>query len=185
MLHAETSHGACPRSYDTAVPFLPALVAALVAAIFFAPPAGADSAPAFRVKLFDSRVTFDSREHLGKNVLVVRFQTSYCKPCGRESAALSRLADRYRARGVEVIALHVQDTANDVRRFIRTHRVSYRVALDPRLTVGNSYGFKGAPLTIVIDRKGEIVSQIEGSSAVTRLPRVLDEVLAQQTDASK
>src|SRR5205085_2681713 len=103
------------------------------------------AAPGFRVKLFDSRVTFDSREEIGKRVVVVRFQTSYCKPCGRESAALSRLVDRYRPRGVEFIALHVQDTAPDVRRFIRSHRVGYRVALDPRLSIGNTFGFKGAP----------------------------------------
>jgi peroxiredoxin len=168
-----------------AVPLLSALVPILIALLVFAPPAGAESAPGFRVKLLDSRVTFDSRDQFGKNVVVVRFQTSYCKPCGRESAALSRLADRYRARGVEVIALQVQDTANDVRRFIRTHRVSYRVALDPRLAIGNTYGFKGAPLTVVVDRKGEIVTQIEGSSAVARLPKILDEVLAQQAEPSK
>src|SRR5438552_5572966 len=49
----------------------------------------APAAPALRVKLLDGR-TFDSRDALGKKVVVLRFQASYCKPCVRESAALSK-----------------------------------------------------------------------------------------------
>ncbi len=138
----------------------------------------APAAPGFRVKLLDSGRTLDSRDLMGKKVLVLRFQASYCKPCGRESAALNRLADRYRDRGVDVLALHVQDTAADTRRFVRTHKVTYPVALDPKLTVGNRFGFKGTPYTVVIDRKGEIAARISGPSAVTRLPKILDEALA-------
>ena len=54
---------------------------------------------------------------------------------------------------------------------------SYPVALDPKLTIGNTFGFKGTPYTVVIDRRGEMVSQIHGASAVSRLPRILDELL--------
>ena len=153
------------------------LLASILVIVLAVPAMAAPAAPGFRVKLLDSRVTFDSREEIGKHVVVVRFQASYCKPCGRESAGLSRLAERYRSRDVELIALHVQDTASDARRFIRTHRVAYRVALDPRLTIGNTFGFKGAPFTVVIDKKGEIAARLEGESAVTRLPRILDDVL--------
>ena len=61
---------------------------------------------------------------IGKKILVLRFQTSYCKPCARESAALSRVAERFRARGVEVVAIHVQDAPADVRKFIRANRAT-------------------------------------------------------------
>jgi peroxiredoxin len=161
------------------------LALGILFAVGTAAAAAEPAAPGFRVKLLDSRTTFDSREEIGKRIVVVRFQASYCRPCGRESAPLSRLADRYRSRGVEFIALHVQDTAADTRRFIRTHRVGYRVALDPKLTIGNSFGFKGAPYTVVISRKGGVAARIEGQSAVTRLPRILDDLLAQKSDAPK
>lgn len=167
---------------STVAPFVLAFTVLLA---FAGAAEAAPAAPGIRVKLLDSRATFDSRDEIGKHVVVVRFQTSYCKPCGRESAGFSRLVERYRSRGVEFIALHVQDTAADTRRFIRTHRVGYRIALDPKLTIGNSFGFKGTPFTVVIDRKGEIVGQIEGQSAVTRLPRILDEVLAQKPAGPK
>ena len=138
----------------------------------------APAAPGFRVRTLDGKRTIDSRELIGKKILVVRFQASYCKPCVKESAALARLADRYHGRGVDVLALHVQDTAADARRFVTTNKVTYPVALDPRLTIGNRFGFKGTPYTVVIDRKGEMVARLRGVSAVGRLPRILDELLA-------
>jgi len=156
------------------VAVLLALLLTLVSAVHGA---AAPAAPGVRVKLLDSARTFDSREMMGKKVVVVRFQSSYCKPCVRESEALARLVDRYREREVEFLALHVQDSVADVRRFMRAHRVNYALALDPKLTIGNRYGMKGTPYTVVIDRKGEIVARLAGESAVTRLPRILDEAL--------
>ncbi|MEK7385839.1 MAG: TlpA disulfide reductase family protein, partial [candidate division NC10 bacterium] len=82
--------------------------------------------------------------------------------------------ERYRGRGVETLAIHVQDTAADAQRFVREQNATYPVALDPRLTVGNRFGFKGTPYTVVVDKKGELVARIHGVSAVARLPKILD-----------
>jgi hypothetical protein len=95
----------------------------------------------------------------------------------KESPALSQVAERYRDRGVQTIAIHVQDTVADTRRFIETTRATYPVALDPRLNLGNRFGFKGTPYTVVIDKKGEMVVRLHGESAVSRLPRMLDAIL--------
>jgi peroxiredoxin len=151
-------------------------VAALLMAVTSAD--GAPAAPGFRVKQLDGARTFDSRDMIGKKVIVLRFQSSYCKPCAKESAALSRLTERYGPRGVEVLALHVQDTAPDVRRFMRAQKPGYAIALDPKLIVGNRYAAKGTPYTVVIDRRGEIILRHAGEGAIARLPRILDDALA-------
>jgi peroxiredoxin len=153
------------------------LLALALALVSVAPASAAPAAPGFRVKLLDSTRTFDSREMMGKKVVVLRFQASYCKPCVRESEAFGRLVEGYRGREVEFLAIHVQDTTAEVRRFAREQRVNYALALDPKLTIGNRYGVKGTPYTVVIDRKGEIVARLPGQSAVGRLPRILDEAL--------
>ena len=155
------------------------LLALVLAVLTVGPAAAAPAAPGFRVKLLDSGRTFDSREMMGKKVVVLRFQASYCKACAREAAAFGRLVERYRGREVEFLALHVQDTVAETRRFVRAQRINYAVALDPKLTIGNRYGVKGTPYTVVIDRKGEIAARLPGESAVTRLPRVLEEALRQ------
>src|SRR5256712_11677492 len=125
------------------IPFVVArpLGAFLLLLCFVSPLAAAPAAPGFKVRLLGSQRAFDSRDLIGKKVLVLRFQASWCKPCANESAALARVAERYRGRGVEVLALHVQDTAVDAQRFVREQKVAYPVALDPRLTIANRLGF--------------------------------------------
>jgi peroxiredoxin len=140
----------------------------------------APAAPGFKVRLIDGKTSIDSRDLIGKKILVLRFQASYCKPCAKESPALGRLFDKYKSRDVEVLALHVEDTAADTRAFVRKYKVTYPVALDPKLTIGNTFGFKGTPYTVVIDRQGEMVSRVHGVSAVGRLPRLLDDLLKKE-----
>ena len=156
-----------------------ALLLALVAAVEAAP-----AAPGFRVKTLNGGRTIDSRDLIGKKVIVLRFQASYCKPCARESAALNRVAERYRDRDVEILAIHVQDTAADTRKFMRVHKVTYPVALDPRLRLGNRYGFEGTPLTIVIDRKGQIAARWPGEKKIDPLPQLLDGLLTKDAPRS-
>jgi thiol-disulfide isomerase/thioredoxin len=137
----------------------------------------APAAPGFRVKLIGGGRSIDSRELIGKKIIVLRFQASYCRPCVKESPALAKIAERYRDRDVEFIAIHVQDTLADTKRFIDRTKATYPIAMDPRLNMGNRFGFKGTPYTVVIDKKGEMVVQLHGESAVSRLPRMLDGLL--------
>ncbi len=150
------------------------LCAFLLLLCFVSPLAAAPAAPGFRVRLLGSQRALDSRDLIGKKVLVLRFQASWCKPCANESASLARVLERYRGRGVEVLAIHVQDTAVDAQRFVSEQKITYAVALDPQLTIANRFGFQGTPYTVVIDRRGEMVARIHGESAVNRLPRILD-----------
>jgi peroxiredoxin len=141
------------------------------------PAAAAPAAPAFTVRLLDGSGTFDSRSVLGRKILVVRFQASWCKVCVEEAAGLERLYADYRARGVELVAIQVQDTALDARRFLEAHGATYPAGLDPRLRIANRFGFKGTPYTVVIDRRGEMVARIHGRADERRLARVLDPLL--------
>ena len=65
------------------------LLGALAVLLAAAPPAlAAPAAPAFTATLLDGRGHFDSRAHIGKEALVVRFQASWCKVCNEEAAGL-------------------------------------------------------------------------------------------------
>ena len=156
-------------SGDAAYGYYSGVAARLLAfslVLLLAPLFRADAAPAapgFKVKLLDGATSVDSHDVIGKKILVLRFQASYCKPCAKESPGLSRIFDRYGPRDVEVLAVHVQDTATDTKAFVRKYKVTYPIALDPKLTIGNSFGFKGTPYTVVIDLKGEMVTRLHGA----------------------
>src|SRR6266849_6079457 len=136
--------------------------------------AAAPAAPAFTVTLLDGSGHFDSRAHLGKHVLVVRFQASWCKVCNEEAAAFERVYKKYRASGVELVSVQVQDTEADARHFLEANKTSYPAGLDPRLKVANRFGFRGTPYTVVINTRGEMVARIHGRTDEARLARILD-----------
>lgn len=163
--------------------FAAALAALALGLALAAPGEAAPAAPGFTVRLLDGKTSIDSRRLIGRKVLVLRFQASWCRPCVKESPALAQVAARYRPRGVEVLAIHVQDTPADVQRFVREHRVSYHVALDPTLALGNRFGFRGTPYTVVVDLRGEMVARLHGVSAVARLPRILDTLVGRNPRA--
>lgn len=147
--------------------------------LFLAAPAlAAPSAPAFTLKLLDHAGTFDSRALIGKKILVVRFQASWCKVCAQEAPGIEHLYEKYGSRGVEVVGVHIQDTAADARRFLKSHGATYPAGLDPHLTIANRFGFKGTPYTVVISKKGEMVARIPGRADEARLTRVLDPLVS-------
>jgi len=159
------------------VPVL-ALAIAVIAARADAAPAGPlPAAPPIVVTRLADGQKFDSRALLGKKILVVRFQASWCKLCAKEAAGLERVYEAYKERGVELLALHVQDTQADARAFLAAHHVYYPTGLDPQLRIANRFGVKGTPYTVVIDRGGKMVARIHGSADEARLRRILDPLL--------
>jgi len=161
-----------------ALALAPSLAAALLLALSGAAPVvAAPAAPAITVRLLDGSATFDSRALLGKKVLLVRFQASWCKVCAQEAGDVERIHQTYGPRGVQVLAIHVQDAEADARSFLEKAGATYPAALDPKLRIGNRFGFKGTPYTVVVDRKGEIVARIHGSATELRMRAALDPVL--------
>ena len=87
---------------------------------------------------------------------------------------MEHLYEQYKPRGVEVVAIHVQDTAADARAFLKANHATYPAGLDPHLAIANRFGYKGTPYTIVIDKRGEMVARIPGRTSEARLGRVLE-----------
>jgi len=138
------------------------------------PAAAAPAAPAFTVTLLDGSGHFDSRAQIGKHLLVVRFQASWCKVCNEEAAGIERLYQKYRTSGVEFVSIQVQDTEADARQFLKVNKATYPAGLDPRLKIANRFGFRGTPYTVVVNKRGEIVARIRGRADEARLARILD-----------
>jgi len=155
--------------------------AALVLALVLAAPAAAapasPAAPAFSAKLLDEARTLDSRALIGKKVVVLRFQGSWCKVCTAQAGEMQRLADKYGPRGVEVIGVHINDTAAEARAWRRRYKQTYPAALDQGARIGTRFGFERAPYTVVIDKKGEMVARITGSADEARLAKIIEPLL--------
>lgn len=68
--------------------------------------------------------------------------------------SLVEMQRRMKSKGVEVLAISIDEDENAYREFLKEHNVNLRTVRDPRQTIAGTYGTFKFPETYVIDRNG-------------------------------
>lgn len=93
--------------------------------------------------------------------LVVNFWARWCGPCKAEIPEFIKLRKQYRAKGLEVLGIAIEDKAEPVRDFAKAYEMDYPLLLakDKGLALMQALGNDkmGLPFTVAIDRAGKIV----------------------------
>jgi thiol-disulfide isomerase/thioredoxin len=106
--------------------------------------------------------TIHLSDYRGK-VVLVNFWATWCPPCRAEVPDLVRWQREYKARGLQVVGVTYPPTDRiEVRRFVRRFHVNYPVLLGSRDTKTLFIGGETLPVTIVLDREGNVRERIEG-----------------------
>jgi len=91
-------------------------------------------------------------------VVLLNFWATWCAPCREELPTLEALHQELDDEGLTIIGVNVDPgDAEPVVRFAEQKGLSFRVLHDPEQQVAGSYGVRGYPTTVVIDRAGRIV----------------------------
>ena len=118
-------------------------------------------APAVVLKDIQGR-TLRLSSYKGK-VVLLNFWATWCPPCRAEMPDLVKLQRQYRDKGLQVIGVtYPPEQVKGVRRFVRRLRVNYPVALGTKATKALFDKGETLPLTIIIDREGNVRDRIEG-----------------------
>lgn len=98
-----------------------------------------------------------SLSSLRGKVVLLDVWASWCGPCKQELPMLDAIAARLRGRGVEVLAVSVDQQRENVLKFLgsRSHW-SLTVAHDPRGAIADTFQPDKMPTSYVIDRLGII-----------------------------
>jgi cytochrome c biogenesis protein CcmG/thiol:disulfide interchange protein DsbE len=119
-------------------------------------------APTFVFRLFDGGV-LDTKT-LGGKVLVVNFWASWCYPaCYEEAPRLQRVWERYKACGVFVIGVNIQDREAAARQFIRRFGQTFPDGMDRTGEISIDFGVYGVPETFIVGQDGLIVAKYVGA----------------------
>ena len=94
-------------------------------------------------------------DYKGK-VVLIDFWASWCPPCKASFPALDAVYREYREKGLEVLAVNVDERRRDADTFLdaRPHRLT--VLYDPKGVSPEAFGVKGMPSSFLIDRAGNI-----------------------------
>jgi peroxiredoxin len=95
---------------------------------------------------------------LAGKVVLVNFWATWCPPCRKELPDLEALYQRFRSRGLVILAVSDEDAAK-VRPFVAEHKLSYPVLLDPGRKVNDVFQMEGIPKSFVYGRDGKLVAE--------------------------
>ena len=87
-------------------------------------------------------------------VIVIRFWVDWCKSCAIEMPMIDDTYNKYKDRGLVVIAVNVGQKKDVAEAFVTKLKISYPVVLDTDSAITKKYGVKAVPFTLIIDRKG-------------------------------
>jgi thiol-disulfide isomerase/thioredoxin len=122
---------------------------------------GAQKSPPLTMKTLQGR-KFKLSDYRGK-VVLLNFWATWCPPCGAEMPDLIKMQREYGSKGLQVIGItYPPQEAAEVRRFIRKLKVNYPIALGTQETKALFAQTEVLPLTVVIDRQGNVRELIEG-----------------------
>jgi cytochrome c biogenesis protein CcmG/thiol:disulfide interchange protein DsbE len=93
----------------------------------------------------------------------ISFWASWCPPCQAETPVLRETFAAYRARGLALVAVSVQEsTVDDVRAYAAKYGLEYTVAADLAGAVFRRYRVYGLPTQVFLDANGIIRAIVQG-----------------------
>ncbi len=98
---------------------------------------------------------FQSASISGKP-LVMTFWASWCEPCKKELPALSEMYRDKHGEGLEVIGINVDEDPAAARRYLKQNPLPFKVVMDSKKAIMNTFQTRGVPTTFWVTRNGQI-----------------------------
>jgi peroxiredoxin len=123
-------------------------------------PSPAEPARPFTAPAMDGK-TLSLAGYRGR-VVFLNFWATWCVPCREEMPAMERLHQRFRDRGLVVLAVSVDAAPAPVGPFVSDLRLTYPIGLDPKMVLAKQYGVRGLPASFLITRTGTLAARALG-----------------------
>jgi len=89
-------------------------------------------------------------------VTIIDFWATWCEPCKKSFPKYQELYTKYKASGLEILAVSVDDESNGVPDFAKTHGAKFPVGWDKGHKAADCFKPENMPSAYVIDKKGVV-----------------------------
>lgn len=110
-------------------------------------------------------------------VVIIRFWADWCIHCSVEMPAIDIVYNKYKDRGVIILAVNVGQPKEVAEEFVTNLRISYPVLLDTYSVTAKKYGVVGLPTTFILDRNGVVRKKILGEADKDVFEKTVAELL--------
>ena len=107
----------------------------------------------------------------------VNFWASWCPPCQSETPILREVDERYRDRGLTLVAVQVQQTVEDGLAYADRYGLEYAIGADVSAAVFRTYRVYALPTQFFIDTDGVIRVVINGPLDLDAAIRLVEPIL--------
>jgi peroxiredoxin len=124
----------------------------------------ATAAPDFTARDIEGK-TFRLSDHLGREVVLLDFWSTFCEPCKAEFPHLRAMYERQKSKGLLVVGVSMDgpESIADVPAFVRRYGIVFPVVLDDDSRIASLYDpKKSMPLSVLIGRDGHVLVVREG-----------------------
>ncbi|NTV01161.1 MAG: TlpA family protein disulfide reductase [Chlorobiaceae bacterium] len=99
------------------------------------------------------------------SVVYLDFWASWCGPCRQSFPWMNEMQEKYRSKGLKVIAVNLDAKNEDAVKFLAQNAAKFTVAFDSKGATPGQYGVKGMPTSFLIGRDGRVISSHLGFKA--------------------
>jgi len=117
-------------------------------------------APDFDLELLDGK-KFHLADAKGK-VVILDFWATWCGPCLQAMPQVEKVAHELEGQGVQLVAVNLQETPDQIENMLERHKLKMTVALDRDGIVADKYKAVAIPQTVVVNREGTIARLFVG-----------------------
>ena len=107
----------------------------------------------------------------------LNFWASWCPPCQAETPTLRAMDQKYRDRGLTLIAIQVQQTVDEGRSYAARYGLQYTIGADVSAAIFRTYRVYALPTHFFIDPDGVIRAVINGPLDEAGASRLVESIL--------
>jgi peroxiredoxin len=97
-----------------------------------------------------------------RKIVFLNFWTTWCYACIIEMPAMEKLHNKFRDRDFVMIAINLQESAERVKQFYKTYKLTFTTLLDSEGLIGAKFGIRSIPTTFILDKEGRIIGKALG-----------------------